>query len=241
MTKKQKLGSVSDTGEKTEGRPGNSDVEVMAGPSKETEKVAPKSGKTENGEKSESTLYDKLIGKYTEPEKNGPKVNPKLAELVKDILKSKLTDKKKSEIIERNLKPENCDLLTVPRVNKEVWNIMFSSKQKDLLLQKDQKTLIAAIIPIVYSVEKLISADEKQSRPDIDEIVNDLRDAVTLLTNTSQEMSYKRRDNIRKDIGDKYKAMCSRSTEITENLFGDNVEEQMKTIDKTSNLGKSMS
>jgi len=73
-----------------------------------------------------------------------------------------------------------------------------------------QKTLITAMVSVVNVVEKLVTADRKKESLDTDSIVTDLMDAVSLMANVSQEVSYKRRNSIRKDIGDNYTDLCSR-------------------------------
>ena len=50
-----------------------------------------------------------------------------------------------------------------------------------------------------------------------------------------------RRNSIRKDIGDKYTDLCSRQTAITDKLFGDDVDEEIKRIDKIKYLGRNLS
>lgn len=88
-------------------------------------------------------------------------------------------------------------------MNKEIWSIMFQSKQKDISWQKLQKTLITAVVPVINAVEKLVAAEKEKERVNTDDIVTDLMDAVVLMANVSQEISYKRRDSIKQDLGDK--------------------------------------
>lgn len=104
-----------------------------------------------------------------------------------------------------------------------------------------QKTLITAMVPVVSVVEKLVTGYKKKESLDTDSIVTDLMDAVSLKANVSQAVSYKRRNSIRKDIGEKYTDLCSRQTAKTDKLFGDDVDEEIKRIDKTKNLGRNMS
>jgi hypothetical protein len=156
------------------------------------------------------------------------------------MLKAKLSDKKRIELVEKHLRPDNCELLVVPKINNEIWSIMYQSKQKDITVQKMQKTLITALVPVINVVEKLVSTDQKNENLDTDEIVMDLMDAVSLMANVSQEISYRRRESIRQDIGEKYTELCSRQTPITGKLFGDDVDEEIKRIDKTKNLGKNL-
>lgn len=128
----------------------------------------------------------------------------------------------------------------MPRVNKEIWSIMFQSKQKDISWQKLQKTLITAVVPVINAVEKVVAAEKEKERVNTDDIVTDLMDAVVLMANVSQEKSYKRHDSIKQDLGDKYTELCSRQTPITDYLFGNEVDEEMKRIDKTKSLGKNL-
>jgi hypothetical protein len=51
---------------------------------------------------------------------------------------------------------------------------------------------------------------------------------------------YRRQESIRQDIGEKYTELCSRQTPITGKLFGDDVDEEIKRIDKTKNLNVSL-
>ena len=208
VTKKQKL-DEGKKGDRTDSRPW-------------TESEDDKS----ESRPSTSNFYNRLSEKFVEVEKTGPKVEEKLANIITVMLKAKLSDKKRIE------------LLVVPKINNEIWSIMYQSKQKDITVQKMQKTLITALVPVINVVEKLVSADQKNQNLDTDEIVTDLMDAVSLMANVSQEISYRRRESIRQDIGEKYTELWSRQTPITGKLFGDDVDEEIKRIDKTKNLDK---
>ena len=146
VTKKQKL-DEGKKGERTDSRP-------------RTESEDDKS----ESRPSTSNFYDRLSEKFVEVEKTGHKVDEKLADIITVMLKGKLSDKKRIELVEKHLRPDNCELLVVPKVNKEIWSIMYQSKQKDITAQKMQKTLITALVPVINVVEKLVSADQKKRK-----------------------------------------------------------------------------
>lgn len=233
--KKRKLDKVEEKkGDRTDCRPESAKQVGQTGGSPSTSSVSEKTADS-------NEFYSKLSEKFVESEKTGPKVDGKLSDIIKEILKGNLSDKRRSELLDKHLRPENCAQLVVPRVNKEIWSIMFQSKQKDISWQKLQKTLITAVVPVINAVGKLVAAEKEKERVNTDDIVTDLMDAVVLMANVSQEISYKRRDSIKQDLGDKYTELCSRQTPITDYLFGNEVDEEMKRIDKTKSLGKNLS
>ena len=60
-----------------------------------------------------------------------------------------------------------------------------------------------------------------------------------MLGHARYEISLKRRQFIKSVIKDEYRYLCSNSQEITDYLFGDNLEERIKEINLTNRLANS--
>jgi hypothetical protein len=68
----------------------------------------------------------------------------------------------------------------------------------------------------------------------LDEIVTDLMDTVSLMANASQEISYRRCESIKQDIGEKYTELCSRQTPITRCTANHATARHRRTINHTT-------
>ena len=70
------------------------------------------------------------------------KVAQKLAEIVNKQWGSKLEEAKLKEKLAKYNGPDNCEKLTVPKVNPEIWNkLKHGTKSADLRLANRQKVL----------------------------------------------------------------------------------------------------
>ena len=61
-----------------------------------------------------------------------------------------------------------------------------------------------------------------------------------LLAYAHRDMSNLRRQLVKSVVADKYKQLCNDSTPLTENLLGDELEKQIKTMDEMRKVGKDL-
>ncbi|KAK3084722.1 hypothetical protein FSP39_018007 [Pinctada imbricata] len=193
------------------------------------------------GEASVSVL-NRLSKMYEPSDKTGPAIDDSLAKIVRGMMnkdRDDKDDKTREELQEKHLRPENCEILITPKVNKEIWRTLPSSaRNKDLELQKPQKLLVTAMLPLISSVDVLIKNDPKGENPSTNILVDNIMDAVAMLSHANDDMNGVRRSMIKPSLNTEYRALCSSQNPITANLFGDNIAEQLKTIQEVNKVGK---
>lgn len=81
-------------------------------------------------------MLSKLSDKFTSSEKTGPSINAELSKILKSIVRDRQTkkdDEKRTDLLEKNPRPENCDYLSTARVNPEIWRkISTTTRSKDM-------------------------------------------------------------------------------------------------------------
>ena len=83
---------------------------------------------------------------------------------------------------------------------------------------------------------KIVSEVTSADVIDTQKVVQNVADSIALLGNASYQLSLKRRTFIRSTLKDDYKDICSKSTEMSEKLFGDNLSKHMKDINMRNKM-----
>ena len=90
----------------------------------------------------EDALLNEIAQDFESDEQTDPKVAQKLADIVNKRWGSKLEEAKLKEKLAKYNRPDNCEKLTVPKVNPEIWNkLKHGTKSADLRLANMQKVL----------------------------------------------------------------------------------------------------
>ncbi|CAC5401723.1 unnamed protein product [Mytilus coruscus] len=161
-------------------------------------------------------------------EKTGPKIGTNLSKAVNASLSIKSSKDCITEITKRHLRPDNCSLMVVPKVNKEIWeNIPRQAHSSDVYLQEVRKSMMAGMVPIVNLANQLAIRKEPID-PSI--VKNELSDSISLMGNAYYSLSMKRRYDIRRFLNPRYQRVCSHDIPVNENLFGDNIMPRIKVL-----------
>ena len=97
----------------------------------------------------------------------GPKVSDALAKRINEAFSKKPIESKFKALAEKYCSPENCNLLTVPRVNPGIWNdLPRASKKLDVGLQEAQKSAVHAAQAITLAVESPIRCKKEKAELD---------------------------------------------------------------------------
>ena len=104
---------------------------------------------------------------FNDDECFGPKVSDALAKRINEAFSKKPIESKFKALAEKYCSPENCNLLTVPRVNPGIWNdLPRASKKLDVGLQEAQKSAVHAAQAITLAVESLIRCKKEKAESD---------------------------------------------------------------------------
>ena len=167
-----------------------------------------------------------------------------MADIVNKRWGSKLEEAKLKEKLAKYNRPDNCEKLTMPKVNPDILNkLKHGTKSADLRLANIQKVLVKVGSAVAkFDTLLAIRADpEKTSALALTEIlvkfVTYNADALALLGHVIIELSYRRRDAIKPNLNDEYSSLCGSQVPITGLLFGDELHSQLNNIKATNKIG----
>ena len=189
----------------------------------------------------EDNLLNEIAQDFAEVTPVGDDVCQKLADIINQRWASKLDEQKLKSKMEKYSRPKNCEKLTVPRVNEEIWNTLnHATRGTDLKLVNFQKTLVKVGVALAKSTDTLLAMRAKQttSEAELKQQLGDLvtynTDALALLGHTHVELLTRRRELIKPNLNKVYYPLCSPQTPITEELFGNDLQGRLASI-KASN------
>ncbi|MEW8542094.1 MAG: hypothetical protein AB2693_01045 [Candidatus Thiodiazotropha sp.] len=228
----QDISSDSDNGE--------SDYEADNSDKSDTENTLNKSEeKTENSKEvcDNLKLLQELGKEFEKAEALGPKVDETLSNVVDSGIRLMIDRNLAKELCNKYKRPENCKALVVPKINKELWNttsLAKTSKEQDRMYQTAQKYLNQGLIPLVQLIENLLKDKDAQNNFRL------ARDSLQLMAYAHRDLSNLRRQKLKAVVADKYKPLCNDSTPLTDNLLGDDLEKQIKTLDEMRKVAKDL-
>lgn len=168
----------------------------------------------------------------------GAPISKELASLADKLLKVKLEDKRRAELYDKYLVPENLDIIVAPKVNREIWRILYAkTRSADIRIQKVQQSNLKALVPLLRVIDSLVAGRDNPASLNVEEMIKQLVDAVVLASAGNADTNVLRRDTIKQDMDEEYQQMCSNTNPVTSLLFGDNISEQCKNITETNKIG----
>ena len=138
---------------------------------------------------------------FNDDECFGSKVSDALAKRINEAFSKKPIESKFKALAEKYCSPENCNLLTVPRVNPGIWNdLPRASKKLDVGLQEAQKSAVHTAQAITLAVESLIRCKKEKAELDQKLLLDYLCDSLSFIGNASFQVSLKRRELLKPDL-----------------------------------------
>ena len=103
--------------------------------------------------------------------------------------------------MEKHDRPENCEKLSVPKVNPEIWSkLQHTTRGSDLRLANFQKTLVKVGAALTKSADSLLNIRAKQTSSDAElkqqlaDLVTNNMDALAMLGHVHVELTQRRRE-----------------------------------------------
>jgi len=159
-------------------------------------------------------------------------VGPPLPETWKKVFNgrfsTKLEYKALQERMDAHRRPANCSELNVPLINKEVWQkLPPQAKKADLKVAQTQRALIkaaCALAPVAGSLRQK-------------EHIDNTIDTLALIGHATRELSGMRKSLLRPFMGN-LRSLCDEGhTEVTTQLFGDDLPASIKALREFERIG----
>ena len=113
----------------------------------------------------EDELLKELVASLQEEDRKGPQVQQQLADIAIKRWGNKLNPDKMTSILGKHPQPENCEDMSIARVNPEIWAPLNAAKRKaDLRLANMQQALKKATFAIVTTCDKLLRFNPKSKQ-----------------------------------------------------------------------------
>lgn len=186
-------------------------------------------------------LLQSINNLYDNQDNTGDAVNGKLAKSVNLSFRSMLSKEHQVKINEKLKRPENCENMTVPRVNVEVWEqAKMFHKTKDLQLGKVQSLLCKAAVPITEMANVLLDKNNSKGKG---VTINKCTDALVMMTAAFTELSQLRKENLKSVFPVQYRnRLSSKDNQVSTNwLFGDDLPKKIKEITDTKSIADKLS
>ena len=170
-----------------------------------------------------SDNYMWQLPKLKQPVKGSP-ISPSLASLINMACTTQCdTD----ELVTKYKLPSNCEMMSPPLVNSEIWNDINKRAQTYDKAFRDIQSLIASGITPIFELLDILK-EQIQSNEKARTLISD---SITLLGQAQFNLSLRRRYMIRPSLKKKYANLCNINTPISTFLFGDDVHKEIKKCD----------
>ena len=177
-----------------------------------------------------SSQLGDLVQEFSTSEKTSPAVDSELAKIIEGLINNKLPKAKLDELTERYHRPENCTFLLAPKANKAIWSqLKDSTKKADIGMQKCQALFLTAAYAILQAAK--VDVGEPKTNP---------IHALVLILSGNREFNLKRRELLRPHLNSQFSTLCSASTPVTTELFGDDVGKEIDEVAKANRLSKGL-
>ncbi|CAC5369294.1 unnamed protein product [Mytilus coruscus] len=143
-------------------------------------------------------------------EKVGPNVSENLGTFVNSLLTTQMTLTKRKELFDKYLRPGNYQL-NFPIVNDVIYEQCIGSfgRSNDVKLHTIQSA---------FEGLNVFGDFSKQTN------------SIALLASSSYSLSQYRRTNLKQYLKDEYQSLCAPKTKLTDQLFGDDVVNKIKSL-----------
>ena len=176
----------------------------------------------------QSTLFADIARDLKLEELPAPSLSEDLATMVR-----KCACEKPSEEAAKLLQDKAAEL-AVPRVEDLVWDQLdMQTRTRDAALQGLQQSLLRGLTAVAQAMDAIVAIDEERH---FESEVRTLSDAIRFIGATNVDLCIKRRELIKPALNSEFKRICSATAPITDNLFGDNLPQQVKDIVEMNRL-----
>ena len=196
------------------------------------------------GHASCTEVLDMLERELVIEEENGPEVLAQLARIAKNRFTVRLTDTSLEEKGAKYQIPDNCREIRGPVLNEEVKDRYLTNtnaKKADEWIQNVQVLITRACAAVLTMSDKVhrtvtdvagkgpLSMDAKALISQLNECLTANGDVMAFLGNAQQELTIRRRFQMRSSLPKEIQAICSAKLPHSDKLFGEDVERRVRS------------
>ena len=139
----------------------------------------------------------------------GPKVEAHVAKTINKRWETRMDIKILKDKMAKYSRPDNCEMIRVPRVNTPVWKTLESHQRRnDVKITNIQKTCAAVGTSLAYTLD-MVCKDQSSSELDTSQIIRYVADAVAMLGHINTDLSLLRRELMRPTLHADYRNLCN--------------------------------
>ena len=171
----------------------------------------------------------KTVQNDLKSEETGPPIHEELAKIVTRLVRDGMLEERLQDKLNKYPQPENCEGLTKVRVNQLIWdNLSSTIRSQDLKFQKVQTSIVKGMTALARVTDAILKRVNEINGGKV--LAHEAIDSLSLLAHANTELNYRRKQLIEPDLHTDYKHLCSASTTVTAELFGDDLSKQVKDI-----------
>ena len=167
---------------------------------------------------------------------NGEAVEPSLADVLNSGFTEYLSDVKLTKYTGELKVPENCENLTTPNLNRELYakhiKLGKFAIRNDTRLANIQRLVLKAAVAVAQSATVLHKSKSESHGRDDSPSMTLHHTAIELIGHAHQELSVRRREILHSSIPDELSSMCFLDVDPGPKLFGEDVDGMMKEASK---------
>ena len=186
----------------------------------------------------EQNIFSQISGDDSSREKLGAKINPQLASMMDQLLKTEMSPDMAKEKDSSYLRPKNVEFASPHKVNLPVWEVMNKwTRRSDVKLQNVQKNVLKSALPIAKVMEKLYERKDDPENLDINLLISTLADSVNFIGSANVELVKIRKDQIKRDLPKNMHGLCAESENFSPGLlFGDDLKTKVKEVSELNKI-----
>ena len=186
----------------------------------------------------EDSIFSTISGENSSGEKLGSNANPKLANMMNQLLKSRMSTEVAKAKEDKYPRPKNIEFASVPKTNQPIWDaIRNETKKSDFNVQNIQKNVLKSSLPLVSVMEELNSKRDDLGNIDVNSLISKISDSINFIGSANVLCSKLRKEGIKKDLPKNMQSLCKES-EITcpELLFGDDLKSKINEVTELNKI-----
>ena len=94
---------------------------------------------------------------------------------------------------------------------------------------KNSVIIFACWCTLLRVIEKLVNNQENQQKVDIADVATLIMNSLAMLSSANTDIKARGKNPLKRDMNTDYSALCSTQNRMTNLLFGNNIDDQLKT------------